>query len=106
MENRSDKANLLVERARNELDEYCEQELQKSPNEIMNNACETYIKHELFYMLNSNYEFDEAVVEGLIKTDYPLDACYQRWLKEDISFVEDLSYIMEREAKALEEYEM
>lgn len=87
-----------------EFNEYIEQERKRSPIEIINNAHEIAIKQELHYIIENCIEdwgVEESIVDGLLKMQHPLDACYQRWLKEDVSLIEDLSYIIEREAVSL-----
>ena len=43
-------------------------------------------------------------MKALLRENYPLEGCYQRWLEEDVTYMEDLRICIEDHAKGLLRY--
>ena len=80
---------LLCEKVQKEFDEYKEMLMKKTQEEVFNHSYETTIKEDMVSILESE-DFTQTEAKALYKLEYPLDACYQEWLDNDMSNMENL----------------
>lgn len=71
-----------------------------SPEEIINASYEKVFKEDILSIVSSE-DLDPEYVKALLRENFPLEGCYQSWLKEDVAYVEDLRTCMGRHAKSL-----
>lgn len=84
-----DYRNLLYEKVQKEFDEYKATLMQMTQEEVFNHSYETVIKEDLVCVFE-NQQFTQIEAKSLYKLSYPLDACYQEWLNNDMSNMENL----------------
>lgn len=99
----------LNEKMHKEYELFLEEMKTKEPAEIIENACEITIKNEILFQAD-NLEstnlpwLTKNQAEALYNQEFPLDACYARWLKIDgVSLSEDVMFCMENESEILME---
>lgn len=80
---------ILVERMRDEYECFLIELERKSPQEIIAAAYEKVFKEDLITAI-VEVPLSEKRVKGLLKTKYPLDECYNQWMREDITYMEEL----------------
>ena len=61
----------------------------KSPDEIIRASYEKVFKEDILAVVESR-ELEPKYVKALLRENYPLEGCYQRWLEEDVTYMEDL----------------
>ena len=70
-----------------------------SPAEIIQASYEKVFKEDILAVVECGV-LDTECVKALLKEKYPLDGCYQRWLEEDVTYMEELRYCIEDYAKS------
>ena len=80
---------ILCDRAEAEQQAYIRDLREKSPNVIIDVSYQKAVRDELLYTLK---ETDLSVnqLKNLLKHEYPLEACYNEWIKNDLSMKEVL----------------
>lgn len=72
----------------------------RTPHEIISSSYEKVFKEDILMVLSeNNLSYDRA--NALLHTEKPLDAAYNAWLKEDVSYMEDLSNCLEKFAEKI-----
>ncbi len=90
---------LLYEKAQKEFDAYKNELMQLPQEEVFNHSYETAIKQDLLCTFE-NEELTQNEAKALYKLKNPLDACYQEWLNNDLSNMENLRDTVDERAKA------
>lgn len=80
---------LLYQKASKEQDEYIENLKTLLPQEIIDKSYEKVMRDDILVTFEDDYLSDKQVAE-LIKLDYPLSACYDKWMDTDYSHMEML----------------
>lgn len=80
---------ILVERMRDEYECFLIELEQKSPQEIIASSYEKVFKEDLITAI-VEVPLSEKSAKALFKMRYPLDECYNQWLREDITYMEEL----------------
>ena len=80
---------ILCDRAEAEQQAYIRELRENSPNVIIDVSYQKAVRDELLYTLK---ETDLSVnqLKNLLKHEYPLEACYNEWIKNDLSMKEVL----------------
>lgn len=60
-------------------------------------------KEDIIAVVESR-ELEPKYVKALLRENYPLEGCYQRWLEEDVTYMEDLRICIEDHAKGFLRY--
>lgn len=91
----------LYEKAKSEQAAFISELKAKEPQQIIDAAYEKSIRDDL--LMNFEEDFLEInQLKELLKLDYPLSACYDAWLKTDVSHMEMLRDSVEQFADTLE----
>lgn len=78
---------LLYKKLSEEYDSFIADLKTRSPEYIIESAYESVIKGDLLAVFEyTNYTQDEA--KALFELSYPLDAIYQAWLKNDLTYMD------------------
>ena len=93
---------ILYERMSREYDDFLTALSAKSPDEIIRASYEKVFKEDILAVVESRM-LEPKYVKALLRENYPLEGCYQRWLDEDVSYMEDLRCCIEDHAKGLME---
>lgn len=93
-----DYGDLLYEKAQKEFDDYKNELMQMPQEEVFNHSYETAVKQDLLCTFE-NEELTQTEAKALYKLTQPLDACYQEWLSNDMSNMENLRDTVEDRAK-------
>ena len=94
---------ILLEKISKEYDDFLEKLSLKSPGEIIRAQYEKGFKEDILAVVESR-ELEPKYVKALLRENYPLEGCYQRWLEEDVTYMEDLRICIEDHAKGLLRY--
>lgn len=94
---------ILLEKMSKEYDEFIEKLSLQSPDEIIRASYEKIFKEDILAVVESR-ELEPKYVKALLRENYPLEGCYQRWLEEDVTYMEDLRICIEDHAKGLLRY--
>ena len=94
---------ILLERMEQEYSNFIDKLMLQEPEEIIKASYEKVFKEDILSIVESG-DLSPAHVKALLRENYPLDGCYQRWLDEDVSYVEDLRMGVEDHAKGLMKY--
>ena len=70
----------------------------KSPKEIINSSYETVFKEDIIAAVEMQ-TLEPEHIKALLSVEYPLDYCYDEWLREDITYMDELRYCVKRYAK-------
>lgn len=89
---------LLYAKAEKEFSEYKNKLMQLPQEEVFNHSYETAIKQDLLCIFESE-EFTQNEAKALYKLKNPVDACYQEWLNNDLSNMENLRDTVDDRAK-------
>ena len=92
--------NLLLDKARKEQDSYIEQMKAKPPDKIIQKAYEITMRDDILVSLEYANLSDKQL-SALLKTDYPVSACFNEWQDRDCSYMEDLSDTVSQYAEKL-----
>lgn len=92
--------NLLLDKARKEQDSYIEQMKAKPPDKIIQKAYEITMRDDILVTLEYANLSDKQLA-ALLKTDYPVSACFNEWQDRDCSYMEDLSDTVNQYAEKL-----
>lgn len=72
----------------------------RTPKEIISASYEKVFKEDILMVLSeNNLSYDRA--NAFLHTEKPLDAAYNEWLKEDVSYMEDLNNCLEKFAEKI-----
>ena len=80
---------ILLEKMSKEYDDFIEKLSLQSPDEIIRASYEKVFKEDILAVVESR-ELEPKYVKALLRENYPLEGCYQRWLEEDVTYMEDL----------------
>ena len=94
---------ILLEKMTKEYDDFIERLSMQSPDEIIRASYEKVFKEDILAVVESR-ELEPKYVKALLRENYPLEGCYQRWLEEDVTYMEDLRICIEDHAKGLLRY--
>ena len=94
---------ILLEKISKEYDDFLEKLSLKSPGEIIRAQYEKVFKEDILAVVESR-ELEPKYVKALLRENYPLEGCYQRWLEEDVTYMEDLRICIEDHAKGFLRY--
>lgn len=94
-----DYGDLLYEKVQKEFDDYKARLMQMPQEEVFNHSYETATKEDLVCVFE-NQQFTQAEAKALYKLSYPLDACYQEWLNNDMSNIENLRDTVDERARS------
>lgn len=94
---------ILYERMSREYNDFLTALAMKSPDEIIRASYEKVFKEDILAVVESRM-IEPKYVKVLLRENYPLEGCYQRWLDEDVSYMEDLRCCIEDHAKELIRY--
>ena len=94
---------ILYERMSREYDDFLTALAMKNPDEIIRASYEKVFKEDILAVVESRM-IEPNYVKALLRENYPLEGCYQRWLDEDVSYMEDLRCCIEDHAKGLMRY--
>ena len=94
---------ILLEKISKEYDDFLEKLSLKSPGEIIRAQYEKVFKKDILAVVESR-ELEPKYVKALLRENYPLEGCYQRWLEEDVTYMEDLRICIEDHAKGFLRY--
>lgn len=92
--------NLLYERMMQEYDRFLESTMNQLPAEILKASYEKVIKEDILVIVESG-ELSAEHMRALLRMQHPLEECYQSWLDEDVSYMEDLRICIEKTAHTL-----
>lgn len=90
---------LLYEKAEKEFQKYKNDLMQMDKEDIFEHSYETEIKQDLLCTFE-NEELTQTEAKSLYKLQSPLDSCYQEWLQNDRSIMEDLRDTVDDRAKS------
>lgn len=90
---------ILLKRMSQEYEDFLSGLYASSPAEIIQASYEKVFKEDILSVVECGV-LDAECVKALLKEKYPLDGCYQRWLDEDVTYMEDLRYCMEDYARS------
>ena len=79
----------LYEKASKEQSDFIENLKHQPPEKIIEQAYELVMHEDILMTFEDDYLTDKQIKE-LLKFDYPLSVCYDRWLKVDCSHMEML----------------
>lgn len=94
---------ILYKRMSQEYDAFIEKLKHCTPEEIIKASYEKVFKEDILLIVE-NGELEHSDVRALLKEKHPLDGCYQKWLDEDVSYMEDLKTCVENHAKDITRY--
>ena len=94
---------ILYERMSREYDDFLTALAMKNPDEIIRASYEKVFKEDILAVVESRM-IEPKYVKALLRENYPLEGCYQRWLDEDVSYMEDLRCCIEDHAKGMIRY--
>lgn len=94
---------ILFERMTQEYDNFINKLMMSEPEKIIKASYEKVFKEDILAIVESG-DLSPAHVRALLRENHPLDGCYQRWLDEDVSYMEDLRMCVEDHAKSLMKY--
>ena len=94
---------ILYERMSREYDDFLTALAMKSPDEIIRASYEKVFKEDILAVVESRM-LEPKYVKALLRENYPLEGCYQRWLDEDVTYMEDLRICIEDHAKGMARY--
>ena len=94
---------ILYERMSREYDDFLMALSAKSPDEIIRASYEKVFNEDILAVVEREM-VEPKYVKALLRENYPLEGCYQRWLDEDVSYMEDLRCCIEDHAKELIRY--
>ena len=86
--------NLWYERMLQEYNSFLERTMHQPPEEILKASYEKVIKEDILFIVESE-ELSVEHMRALLRMQHPLDECYQSWLDEDVSYMEDLRICIE-----------
>lgn len=89
---------ILLEKMNREYKEYLKRLELKSPKEIINSSYETVFKEDIIAAVEMQ-TLEPEHIKALLSVEYPLDYCYDEWLREDITYMDELRYCVKRYAK-------
>ena len=89
---------ILLEKMSKEYDDFIEKLSMQSPDDIIRASYEKVFKEDIIAVVESR-ELEPKYVKALLRENYPLEGCYQRWLEEDVTYMEDLRICIEDHAK-------
>lgn len=89
---------MLHEKVEAEYQNFLEELEKKEPKEIIASSYEKVFKEDIVLALTENeLPYDRA--KALLRMDYPLEGAYQAWLKQDVTYMEDLRDCVDDYAK-------
>lgn len=94
---------ILYKRMSQEYDSFIEKLRHCAPDEIIKASYEKVFKEDILLIVE-NGELMNSDIRALLSEKYPLDGCYQKWLDEDVSYMEDLKTCVENHAKDITRY--
>ena len=94
---------ILYKRVSQEYDSFIEKLRHCAPDEIIKASYEKVFKEDILLIVE-NGELMNSDIRALLSEKYPLDGCYQKWLDEDVSYMEDLKTCVENHAKDITKY--
>lgn len=89
---------MLHEKVEAEYQNFLEELEKKEPKEIIASSYEKVFKEDIVLALTEN-ELPYDRVKALLRMDYPLEEAYQAWLKQDVTYMEDLRDCVDDYAK-------
>lgn len=101
MERESELLVLLAGRMHKEYEDFIEALMHRSPKEIISASFEKVFKEDILAVIESG-DLSKTHMLALLREPYPLDGCYQRWLEEDVTYMDDLRYCIESHASSLQ----
>lgn len=93
-----DLSQILLEKMTKEYDEFIEKLSMQSPDKIIRASYEKVLKEDILAVVESR-ALEPKYVKALLRENYPLEGCYQRWFEEDVTYMEDLRICIENHAK-------
>lgn len=94
---------VLLERMTQEYDNFINKLMVSEPEEIIKASYEKVFKEDILAIVEAG-DLSPSHARALLYENYPLDGCYQKWLNEDVSYMEDLRMCVEDHAKNLMRY--
>ena len=94
----------LYNKAAKEQQEYKGTLRKMQPDEIMNNAYRLIIQEDILMTFEDPKYLSDRELRALIKLDNVLESCYNDWLKNDLSHMEDLRATVSGYANSCAEY--
>lgn len=94
---------ILFERMTQEYEWFIDKLMASNPEDIIRSAYEKVFKEDILAIVEAG-ELEPAYVRALLRENNPLDGCYQKWLNEDVSYMEDLRMCVEEHARSLMRY--
>lgn len=86
--------NLLYEKVAKELADFIAELKTKSPDEMIESAYELTIKEDMVSVFEGT-DYSQTEAKALYKEKYPLDACYQEWLHNDLTHMDIIKETVE-----------
>ncbi len=87
----------LYRKMKAELYEYRRSLLLETSEVILNNAYEFTVKEDILYYLNEN-DIGADQAEALLKSDTPLEDCFQEWMNSDSGYMSEIGYAIKNRA--------
>lgn len=94
---------ILYKRMSQEYDSFIEKLKHCAPDEIIKASYEKVFKEDILLIVE-NGELMNSDIRALLREKYPLDGCYQKWLDEDISYMEELKMCVENHARDIDKH--
>lgn len=85
---------LLWEKAQKEQSEYVEELKRLPPEQIIDKAYEKTMRDDILITFEDNRLSDKQV-EALVKLDYPIAACYEKWQDTDVTYMDRLFEVVD-----------
>ena len=89
---------MLLERMQQEYDAFIERLLLQAPEVILRASYEKVFKEDIMQIVENGSLAPEHV-RALLKEKNPLEGCYQNWLREEETYMENLQNSVEKYAK-------
>lgn len=89
----------LLEKATKEQNNYIESLKTLSPEEIIGRAYEKVMRDDIFITFE-DASLSDKQIEALAKLEYPISACYDKWQKTDVTYMDRIREVVEKIANA------
>lgn len=90
--------NALYKRMSHEYDVFIDKLKHMTPDEIIRASYEKVFKEDILLIVE-NGELSLSDIRALLNETNPLEGCYQNWLDEDISYMDELRTSVENHAR-------
>lgn len=90
----------LYQKMEAEFQEFLDSLEKKPPKEIITASYEKVFKEDILMSVFENNLPDEQA-KALLGEKMPLDSCYRKWLKREVTYMEELRECVQEQAKTL-----